>query len=88
MTQRTPEYWQTRILLGVGLTATLIALALSVEVMTQEPMFVPSPTVLGLPVTIVIPLVGLVQGLVGFAWMLRIFRGPRDKPPVWRYRRR
>ena len=89
MTQRTPEYWQTRILLGVGFIATVIALALSFEVVTREQMvFVPWPTVLGFTVAMVIALIGLAQGLVGFAWMLRIFRGPRDEPPVWRYRRR
>ena len=25
---------------------------------------------------------------VGLGWMVRIWRGPRDKPPRWRYRDR
>jgi hypothetical protein len=88
MTQRTPKYWQTRILLAVGFIATVIALALSLEQLTQDPVFGASPGVLGLPVGLVIVLVGLAQVLIGFAWMLRIFRGPRDEPPAWRYRQR
>jgi hypothetical protein len=26
--------------------------------------------------------------LFGLAWMIRIFRGPHDEPPPWRYRDR
>ena len=88
MKNRTPDYWPTRVLLVVGFIPTVLALTLSLEVLTQEPMFRSPPDVLGVPAGIVIILVGLALGVVGFAWMLRIFRGPRDEPPVWRYRRR
>jgi hypothetical protein len=33
-------------------------------------------------------LAGLLVGLAGLAWMIRIVRGPRDEPPRWRYRDR
>lgn len=89
MWHRTPAYWTTRILLAVGFIATVTAVALTfVILMGQGPMFDPRPAVLGLPANIVVALVGLVPVLVGFAWMLRIFRGPRDAPTPWRYRDR
>ena len=36
----------------------------------------------------VIVLAALLLSLAGLAWMIRIFRGPRDEPPPWRYRDR
>jgi hypothetical protein len=33
-----------------------------------------------------VALPGLVGILVGLVWLVRIFRGPRDEPPPWRYR--
>ena len=36
------------------------------------------------PVTLAL---GAALWLMGVVWMLRIFRGPRDEPPAWRYRR-
>jgi hypothetical protein len=89
MENRTPAYWPTRILLAVGCIATGIALALTLAILQgPEPMFDSRVAVLGLPTSIVVALVGFVPVLVGFAWMLRIFRGPRDEPPAWRYRDR
>ena len=29
----------------------------------------------------------LLLAAIGFVWMIRILRGPRDDPPPWRYRR-
>lgn len=88
MKNRTPEYWPTRFLLAVGFIATVIALPLSLEGLTLGPVFGGGFVVLALPANIVVALVGLALGLVGFAWMVRIFRGPRDHPPAWRYRDR
>ena len=85
---RTPAYWPTRILLAVGFIATVIALAATPYLMTQGPIFRPRPDVLGLPADVALRLAGLVPVLVGFAWMVRIFRGSRDEPPLWRYRDR
>jgi drug/metabolite transporter (DMT)-like permease len=87
MDDRTPAYWPTRIRLAVGLVATVIALALSLALLT-EPSFDRGPDILGLPGNLVVGLVGAVGALAGFAWMLRIFRGPRDEPPAWRHRDR
>jgi hypothetical protein len=32
--------------------------------------------------------VGAVLWFVGVIWVIRIFRGPSDEPPPWRYRKR
>ena len=87
MKNRTPEYWPTRVLLAIGFIATVLVLPLSLGGLTELG-YVSMPAVLGLPPILVVVLVGLAIGLFGFAWMLRIFRGPRDEPPVWRYRDR
>jgi hypothetical protein len=86
MKNRTPDYWPTRVLLAVGFIPMVIVLPLSLEILTRTMYF--SPDFLGVPAGIVVILAGLAMGVVGFAWMLRIFRGPRDEPPVWRYRDR
>ena len=89
MKNRTPAYWQTRALLAVGVIATVVVLMLSLEGLMHPPvLFGGGLDVLGLPVNFVIALVSLGLGLVGFVWMLRIFRGPRGELPVWRYRDR
>jgi len=91
MKQHAPAYWPTRIMLAVGfiMTAMLLALALALGPVTQGPgLFEQWPVVLGLPADVVGRLAGLVPALVGIVWMLRIFRGPRDEPPGWRYRDR
>ena len=87
MKNRTTAYWQTRSLLAVGFIAMVVALPLSLERATDLA-WVSWPAVLGLPAPVVVLLVGVALGLFGFAWMLRIFRGPRDEPPAWRYRDR
>jgi hypothetical protein len=88
MNHRTPAYWPTRILLAIGFIATVIVLAFPLIPPPHGPMFDARPDILGLPRGVVVGLVGAVPALVGFAWMLRIFRGPRDEPPAWRHRDR
>ena len=88
MKDRTPAYWPARIMLAVGFIATVIAVALSLYLITQRPMIDPRPDILGFPTDVVARLAGLVPVLIGFTWMLRIFRGARDEPPAWRYRHR
>jgi hypothetical protein len=89
MKHRTPAYWPTRILLVVGFITTVIAIALALTlILTEPPMFGPEPTVLGLPYRVVGASLGLALPLIGLARMIRIFRGPRDEPPLWRYRDR
>ena len=87
MDHATPAYWPTRILLAIGFVATGIALTLGLAPVTGG-MFGPPPTVLGLPANIVLTVVGLLPAFVGLGVMVRIFRGPRDEPPAWRYRDR
>jgi hypothetical protein len=48
----------------------------------------PTPMLFGLPATLVQGVSGLVLGLGGLTWMIRIVRGPSDEPPPWRYRHR
>jgi hypothetical protein len=89
MNERTAAYWPTRALLAIGFLATIIAVTMSLEGLTQatELRFSAGPDVLGLPVQKLFALAGLVP-VLGFAWMLRIFRGRRGEPPAWRYRDR
>jgi hypothetical protein len=46
-----------------------------------------NPILFGLPATLVQGVSGLVLGLGGLIWMVRIFRAS-DDPPPWRYRDR
>jgi len=32
--------------------------------------------------------IGFLGMLVGLVWIIRIYRGPRDEPPRWRFRDR
>ena len=87
---RSRAFWPTRIMLALGVVATVIALALFALSFEPPPgpMFDSRPGILGLPGGAVVALVGLLLSLVGVVWMVRIFRGPRDEPPPWRYRDR
>jgi hypothetical protein len=90
MRYRTPAYWPTRILLAVGFIATVIAFALALTLLplAESPMFGPEPTILGLPYRVVQSALVIGLAVFGLVWMIRIFRGARDQPPAWRYRRR
>jgi hypothetical protein len=81
--RRTRGWYLTRIELALGIGAVLFAL----WVATYDPMLIRpliEPRSVGLA-DLIVP-AGLVAMLVGLAWMIRIFRGPRDEPPPWRYR--
>jgi membrane protein implicated in regulation of membrane protease activity len=45
-------------------------------------------SVLGVPSDVLMSMIAFLVALVGLVWMIRIFRGPRDEPPPWRYRDR
>jgi hypothetical protein len=80
---RTGAWYQTRALLATGVSAVLLVALL----------FVAAPQGMGVlsgrPLAaFLLPAVGVVRVLFGFAWMICIFRGPRDEPPPWRYRDR
>jgi hypothetical protein len=67
-------------MLGVGIVATSLALVLAVVVVSSPTSVFSDPSV--------VPLVAAGVAAVGLAWMVRIFRGPRDEPPAWRHRDR
>ena len=88
---KAPGYWPTRILLavvGIGLILVSAFLAWFTPQLVTDPR---SPITLG---SLVISawlspqIMALLVALVGLAWMIPIVRGPRDKPPRWRYRDR
>jgi hypothetical protein len=84
MSHRTPAYWPTRLRLAVGIIATaLVVLLALVAVNNARACFT-----CDYQSTLVTSVVAVGLALVGLAWMLRIFRGPRDEPPVWRHRDR
>jgi ABC-type transporter Mla subunit MlaD len=78
---RTRAWYATRILLAIGIAAVLLAgamLLLEPSSMGGGPRMVENPFVLA----------GFLIAVLGLVWMIRIFRGPRDEPPPWRYRDR
>jgi hypothetical protein len=91
MRSRTAAYWPTRILLAVGVIATALAIGFAVFVAVELQVFAPltdtRPDVLGLPQDVARSLAAAGLAVAGLVWMVRIFRGPRDEPPAWRYRR-
>ena len=90
MRNRTRAYWPTRILLAVGILATVFAVGFALLIATQVssgPFTMGGPLdVLGLPLNVVVAFAFAGIAVIGLVWMLRLFRGPRDEPPRWRYR--
>ena len=87
--KRTRAYWPTRVILAVGIGVALVDLVAAVGALTAPPCFsCMAPAVLGLPSGLLMPALGALLAVVGLIWMVRIFRGPRDEPPAWRYRDR
>ncbi len=76
-------------MLAVGFIATAAVVALGASVLMEPPCFgCDYPVVLGLPSNVMQAALALAFAAVGLAWMIRIFRGPRDEPPPWRDRDR
>jgi len=90
MRNRTPAYWPTRILLAVGILATVFAVGFALLIASQvsrQPFTMGGPLdILGLPPHVVIAFAFAGIAVIGLVSMLCIFRGPRDEPPRWRYR--
>jgi hypothetical protein len=88
---RTRGWWATRIELALGIAAAVFATWVVLFYTLPgflDPMFRGrAPLPLGVP-PVLIPLCALLAMVAGLAWMIRIFRGPRDEPPSWRYRDR
>lgn len=87
--KRTPAWWWVRLelLAGIGLTVLVGLLAWSWQFLIYRG----NPTTVGPLASIipfVVPITAFGVALFGLIWMVRIFRGPRDEPPPWRYRNR
>jgi hypothetical protein len=87
---KAPGYWPTRILLAVAIIATAIAVAFALWSALWAP-----PTFSGggliwweVPNNVVLVVLAAAIAVIGLIWTIRIFRGPRDEPPAWRYRDR
>jgi hypothetical protein len=86
---KAPTYWQARFMLAVAIIATIAVM------IAASPPFWPEltfgggpPRVLGLPTYVVLSALGAATAVMGLIRTIRIFRGPRDEPPPWRYRDR
>lgn len=86
---RTQGWWATRVELALAIAAVVFA-AWVVLFYTGPNLFAPSfgghTRYLPQVVPRLIPLFAVLVMVAGLAWMIRIFRGPRDEPPPWRYR--
>jgi hypothetical protein len=86
---RTPAWLVVRLelMLGIGLT---VVIGLWVVLWTPSASFGGGDRIpigpLEMPASLFVPIMALVMAVVGLIWMVRIFRGPRDEPPPWRYR--
>jgi len=84
---RAPAYWPARVVLVAGFLATA-AVVLWARHPADSPCFgCDYPQVFGMPSPLVLGAVSVGLAVVGLLRMVRIFRGPRDEPPAWRYRR-
>jgi hypothetical protein len=84
--RRTRAYWPTRIMLAFAIvappTAWLWLVAMQPD--TIAPMFAANPERDWVDGAILA--VGAGLWFAGVIWMIRIFRGPSDDRPRWRYR--
>lgn len=84
---RAAAYWPTRTLLVVGTITTAIVFALPLAMPVSMPaMSGMEPTLLGFTTREVVAALAAGVAVFGLVWMVRIFRGPRDEPPIWSYR--
>jgi hypothetical protein len=88
--KKLPGYWPTRVLLVAGILWTAVVILVARPVIFPMPCFGCGSNryVLGLPGDVLVGALGVVLAVFGLVWMLRIFRGPGDDPPPWRYRDR
>jgi len=80
--KRNGGWYATRLLLAIGIATFLLVVVL----LLLEPTFMGGTGRRMLDEPLV--LAGLVTALAGLVWMIRVFRGPRNEPPPWRYRNR
>jgi hypothetical protein len=86
MSNQTRAYWPTRIMLACAFLAPIVVACL--WLLTPTPVGPPliDPSMEQPWVGIAVVAIGVALWLIGTVWMVRIFRGPRDEPPPWRYR--
>ena len=84
---RTPAYWPARIMLAVGIGATLAVVLLAPLLLAPHGMTDDRPQVLGLPANAVWAAVVVGLAVVGLLWMIRIYRGSSEESSNWRHRR-
>jgi hypothetical protein len=77
--EKLPAYWPTRIILAIGIAV----IAVDIAVILGAPSAMGGQTMSSGQAAM-----GLGLGIVGLAWMVRIFRGPRDQAAPWRHRGR
>ena len=89
---RTRAWWLVRFELAAGIGLTLLIgrlgleWALTVLFGFGYPRWALGP--LTLPSNVAVAVAAFAIAVAGLVWMVRIIRGPRDKPPSWRYRDR
>ena len=86
--RRTEGWYVTRFVLGVAIGLILTGGWLAWYRINEVCFGCDDPILLGVPASLLIALAALLFAVVGLVWMIRIFRGPRDEPPRWRYRDR
>jgi len=84
---RTPAYWPARIMLAVGIGATLAVVLLAPLLLVPHGLTNDRPQMLGLPANAVWAAVVVGLAVVGLLWMIRIYRGPSEESSDWRHRR-
>jgi hypothetical protein len=90
--RRTQAWWLVRLELAAGIGLTLLVgqeawdWAMLITFGGGYPRWGLGP--LALPSNVVVAMVALAIAVAGLVRMVRIFRGPRDEPPLWRYRDR
>jgi hypothetical protein len=82
-TRRTRAYWPTRMMLAFA----IVSLPSVLWLVAMQPDMIGGPTASpGLDPGDVWMAVSAGLWFTGVIWMIRIFRGPNDDPPIWRYR--
>ena len=86
---KAPAYWPTRILLAIAFISTALVVAGTIWSAFWPPETLSGPpTVWGVPHTVVMDVLFATMAVIGLIWIIRIFRGHRSQPPLWRYRDR